>query len=203
MFSMVVLAASVAQARPVSYPDGIMPMAEHSHMGTIANVTYSPTARVAYGVQSEYRQHQESWFNGVIVNWLPWRKNMRTSQANLYFRSGLGQTHTRGKNDVGGFAGMNADWENRRYLVAYENRYFADGGKAESAFDEKLRLGIAPYKAPYEQWQPWFIVQVDHAPEDDEQVTVTPMLRMFKGAFLGEAGISHRGDIYSSVILQF
>lgn len=202
-FILMLVTASAASARPVSYPGGIMPMAEHSHMGTMANITYSPNAWMAYGVQTEYRQHEESWFNGAIVNFLPWRKNMRNSQANFYIRTGLGQTRTHGKDDVGAFAGINADWEDRRYLVAYENRYFADAGKAESAFDEKLRMGVTPYKAPYEEWQPWFILQVDHAPEDDEELTLTPMLRMFKGQFLGEAGISQRGDIYTSLILQF
>lgn len=203
MIILVMVLPITVLARPVSYPNGIMPMAEHSHHGTMANVTYSPTARVAVGVQSEYRRLEESWFNGAIVNWLPYRKNMRESQANLYVRTGLGQTHSHGKDDVGGFAGINADWESRRYLVAYENRYFADSGVGESEFDERVRLGVAPYKAPFEAWHPWFILQFDHTPEDEDNITVTPMLRMFKGNILGEAGISHRGDLYTSLTLQF
>lgn len=195
--------AANAHARPVSFPGGVMPMAEHSHMGTMANLTYSPTARLAYGIQSEYRRHEEAWFNGAIMNWMPYRNNQKSSQTNVYFRTGLGHTYTHGDDGVGGFVGFNADWESRRHLIAYENRYFVDGSDAKSKFEERFRVGIAPYIVNYEDLQPWFIVQVDHAPEDDEEVTVTPMLRVYKGQFLGEAGISHRGDLYTSVTLQF
>lgn len=202
-FSLALLLATTVHARPVSFPGGVMPMVERSRLGTMANVTYSPTARWAYGAQSEYRRHEEAWFNGAIVNWLPYRHNAAGAQTNIYLRTGLGHTRTHGDDGVGGFAGISADWESRSELIAYENRYFADGSKAKSSFEERLRLGIVPYKAAYEELQPWFILQLDHTPENDETLTVTPMMRVYQGQFLGEAGISHRGDLYTSVTLQF
>lgn len=197
--------ASAAAARPVSFPGGWMPMLEVNGKGMAGEVMYSPTARYSLGARGEYMSHGDAAFAMATYNYMFYRHNAPSSQTNMYVRSGLGNVHAQGNDALAGFVGITADWEDRDYMVAYENRYLMTGlAYVDDRFEQRFRAGIAPYRVNYEEWQPWIILQVDHQPESNLPLEISPVLRVFNGGpVLAEAGISNRGSLFTSVTLSF
>jgi hypothetical protein len=172
-----------------------------------AHVHYSPTAKMSVGVRSEYRREGEYQLNTVQMNNLLKRWNKRDSQANLYLKSGIGFAYSDagdfdGETDAAAFTGIAADWEDRRYFISYENRYIEAGDIADG-YKQSARVGIAPYIGDYGDLHTWLMLQVDHSPESDEKVTVTPLVRLFKDVHLMEAGISNQGDVLFNYVIRF
>lgn len=165
-------------------------------------VSYSPTARDAIGVRSDYLREDDAWMHAINYNRLLKRWNEADSQGNIFMLSGAGIA-TRGDEKAAvGWLGMEADWESRRYYVSYENRVIGSGVIDES-FMQRARIGIAPYIANYDGWHPWLMLQVDHRPRNDDEIVLTPLVRVFNSEVLGEAGISSTGDIMFNVTTQF
>jgi hypothetical protein len=50
------------------------------------------------------------------------------------------------------------------------------------------RAGVAPYVANFGALHTWIMVQVENNPKADNPVTVTPLLRFFRGPLLVEIG---------------
>jgi len=168
---------------------------------------YSPTAYTSVGVRSEYRRANEYQLNSVQMNNLIKRWNSKNSQANFYLKSGVGVAYSDagdfdGETEAAGFTGIALDWEDRRYFTSYENRYI-EAGDIDSSFMQSARVGIAPYIGDYGDLHTWLMLQVDHVPESDEQITVTPLVRLFKDVHLLEAGMSNQGDVLFNYILRF
>ena len=196
-----------AQARPVSYPSGWTAMVMNSGDANSVHVHYSPTAYTSVGVRSEYRREGDYLINAVQMNNLLKRWNKKDSQANLYLKSGIGIAYSDhgdfdGETDVAGYTGIAADWEDRRYFISYENRYI-EAGDIDDGYMQSARVGITPYIGDYGDLHTWLMVQVDHAPESDEKVTVTPLVRLFKDVHLMEAGVSNQGDVLFNYVLRF
>lgn len=199
------LAATAAEARPVSYPGGWMPMAEVNAHGVMGEVMYSPTARYSVGARTEYLWGEDATLAFATYNRLLYRENAKASQTNLYLRSGIGNANAYGDNALAGYVGITADWEDRDYMLAYENHYLMTGlARVDDHFEQRFRAGITPYRARYEEWQPWLILQVDHQPEAAVPLEISPVVRVFNGGpVLAEAGISNRGSIFTSLTLSF
>jgi len=196
-----------AQARPVSYPGGWTLMLSNSWDSNSAHVHYSPTARMSVGVRSEYVRGDDFYFNGVQMNNLIKRWNSKDSQANFYLKSSIGAAYSDagdfdGEVDAAGFVGIATDWEDRQYFVSYENRYM-DAGDIHDGFHQSARAGFAPYVGDYGDLHTWLMVQVDHEPESEEKVSVTPLVRLFKDTHLMEAGISNQGDVLFNYVRRF
>ncbi|MBN8543796.1 MAG: hypothetical protein J0M34_05975 [Alphaproteobacteria bacterium] len=201
--TLIFLAAN-AEARVVSYPGGTMPMFEVTEDYVSASVDYSPSAFHSFGLTTQHFTGDNAWLYTADVNWLAYRHNAPSSQTNFYLMGGAGMAEKGGETAPAGRIGMIADWEDRRWMVAYQNHYIAtDDAVLESHFEQRARVGIAPYKASYEEWQPWIILQADHEPEDDTPLEVGPVLRAFRGPILAELGITNRGNIYAALNLQF
>lgn len=204
------LAASFAThvyARPVSYPGGWTLMQMNDRDAHSVHMHYSPTARYSVGYKGEYWRDEDWQFHGVQVNYLGKRWNAPASQANFYIKSGAGVAYSDyGRFDnhtqAAAFAGIALDWEDRRYFTSYENRATYAGDIA-SFFTQKARVGIAPYVGDYGDLHTWLMLQVDHHPSKDDSITVTPLVRFFKGEYLAEAGISDNGDILLNGIIRF
>ena len=206
LFGLCVISVS-AQARPVSYPGGWTVMTMNSEDANSLHVHYSPSAKMSVGVRSEYRREGEYQLNTVQMNNLLKRWNKKDSQANLYLKSGLGFAYSDagdfdGETDAAAFTGIAADWEDRRYFISYENRYIEAGDIADG-YQQSARVGIAPYIGDYGDLHTWLMLQVDHSPESDEKVTVTPLVRLFKDVHLMEAGISNQGDVLFNYVIRF
>ena len=195
------------QARPVSYPDGWTLMAMNDGARNTAHIHYSPSARMSLGYKFEYWRDQDFYLNAVQVNNLIQRWNRPESQANFYLKSGLGIATSRagatdGESDVAGFVGLALDWEDRRYFVSYENRYTEARG-IDDFFRQSARLGWAPYEGDYGDLHTWLMIQVEHTPEAEHNITVTPLVRLFKDVHLLEAGINDRGEILFNYIFRY
>lgn len=180
--------AAPASARPVSYPGGWTIMQDNNAMYSSLHVHYSPTASDSIGLYIEDNQDMDVRFTGLQYNRLLKRWNAPQSQGNLYLKLGAGMADPFGSQDAeaGGFAGLSADWETRRVFVSYDVRGRDFAG--DQTVSHAARAGIAPYLGEEGALHTWMMVQVENTPEAEEPVTVTPLLRFFKGPLLFEAG---------------
>lgn len=199
VFATACLMAQTAQSRPISYPGGVMPMIKNDGDVNAFQLDYSPAANYAIGYTGEYWRDKEYTIQSLQFNYLVKRWNNPNSQGNFYIESGAGIAYS----DAGDFdhdiepvffTGVTADWEDRRYLVSYQNRY-TEAGKIDDFFMQSARIGIAPYEGEYGDLHTWLMLQVDHKPESDDNITVTPLVRLFKGTHLIEGGISNKGSL--------
>lgn len=191
-----------AAARPVSFAGSWMLMqmngpADHSLMAL-----YSPTAQYAVGVRTDYTRKDETWMHSLTYNRLLQRWNAPESQGNLFLQSGAGAAEGHGETSPALWGGIEADWETRRVYFAYENR-LVHAGDVEKVFTHKARAGVAPYIGGYNDLHTWLMVQVDHRPEDRDNVVITPFVRLFTTEVLTEFGVSNKKDAMINVTLQF
>lgn len=192
----------VAAARPVSYPGGWTLMQMNDGDSNSLHIHYSPTAKYSVGYKGEYWREKGWQFHGIQLNYLAKRWNQPKSQANLYFKSGAGAAFDGGEAEESGFAGIAFDWENRRFFTSYENRGVY-AGDVDKFFTQKARIGVAPYIGDYGDLHTWLMLQVDHNPSKDDEITFTPLVRMFRGNFLTEAGISDEGKVLFNAVIRF
>lgn len=196
-----------AQARPVSYPTGWTWMQTNDGDMNAAHLHYSPTARYSIGYKVEYWRDEEWQFHGAQFNYLIRRNNQRASQSNIYLKSGAGfaySDHGAFNNDIepASFIGFAYDWEDRDYFFSYENRATYAGDIAQF-FKQSARVGFTPYVGDYGDLHTWLMLQVDHAPENEHPVTVTPLVRLFKGVNLVEVGMSNQGEALFNWVVRF
>ncbi len=180
--------AAPASARPVSYAGGWTLMQENNGMYSSLHAHYSPTATDSVGLYVEQNWDIDTTFTGLQYNRLVKRWNAPASQGNVYFKLGAGAASpfAGGDADLASFAGLAADWETRRVFASYDVRA-RDFGPDESV-THAARLGVAPYIAEFGALHTWAMVQVENSPEADESLTFTPLVRLFKGPLLIEAG---------------
>lgn len=202
LFSIIVLLPLASQARPVSFPGGVMAMSMNDHMQYSQSLSYSPTARDAFGANLTYLREDDVWLETVSYNRLLKRWNRPGSQANIYLLSGVGAAQRGDESSPAATLGMEADWESRRYYASYENRYLY-AGPVERMFTQQARIGFAPVQRAYHEPQPWLMLQVDYHPTLRDNVVVTPLVRIFTPQALGEFGISNRGDVLANAVFQF
>lgn len=191
-----------AAARPVSFADSWMVMSMNGPADHSLTAIYSPTAEYALGVRTDYTRKNESWMHSLTYNRLLRRWNAPESQGNLFLQSGIGGAEGHGETSPAAWAGIEADWETRRVYFAYENR-FVHAGDVDKSFTHKARAGVAPYVAGYDELHTWLMVQLDHRPEDRDNVVVTPFVRLFNTVALGELGVSNKKDVMFNLTLQF
>lgn len=201
------LSAQCSLARPVSYPGGVT--ADISNNGDEHSVLlhYSPSAKYSLGIRSEYRRAGEYLLTGFQLNNLVKRWNKKDSQMNLYLKSGIGyadRNSSRLENDskIAIFSGISGDWESREYFISYENRYL-EAGSLDDFFMQRVRVGMAPYIADYGALHTWLMVEVEHIPESENNITLTPLVRLLKDVHRFEAGISSNRDVLLNWAVRF
>ena len=193
------------QARPVSYPGGWTIMQMNGGDSHSLHLHYTPSLSYSIGYKAEYMRNDEYMLNSIQHNILAKRWNKEDSQANLYVKSGVGIASKRqGENDdaLAVYTGIAADWETRRWFTSYENRGLL-AGDIDNHFHQKARVGVAPYVAEYGNLHTWLMVEVEHRPEGDNPWTVTPLVRLFKGPALIEAGLSNHNDVLFNAVYRF
>ena len=202
---------TTAAARPVSYPDAwtVQTFNEATRNAGLAHYTLDP--KTALGLRVEDRGYGDHAFVGVQANRLLRRWNAPASQANLYLKGGVGlargtfggaETEARGA----GFAELAADWEDRRWFVSAAARAYAVEG--ETRAEQSARVGLAPYVAEFGRVHTWLMVQLDHRPDipaetGAQALTVTPLVRLFKGPVLVEAGYSTNDEPLFNLTYRF
>lgn len=201
-----VAASAPVHARPVSYEGGWTVMQMNSDALSSLHVHYSPSARWSVGWLEAWDREEDWVFTGAQLNRLVWRRNTRQSQANLYLKGALGGAGAASAPlDVeswGGMAEIAADWETRRLFASYAATLWEAGGLGGGA-SQAARLGLAPYLGDYGDLHTWLMVELRHRPEAEDAVTVTPMLRFFKGVQLVELGATDRGDAVFNWVIRF
>lgn len=196
-----------AEARPVSYPTGWTVMQNNNADMHSLHLHYSPTAKYSVGYKAEYWRKEDWQLHAVQLNYLAKRWNAPQSQANFYIKSGLGVAYSDyqtfdGKTEPAAFTGIALDWEDRRWFTSYENR-LNYAGDIDKSFRQKARVGVAPYIGDYGDLHTWLMLEVEHQPEAEQEITVTPLVRLFKGEYLAEAGVSSEGDVLLNWIIRF
>jgi len=201
LFSLFLLLPCVVMARPVSYPGGVTIMQMNDSDANTLHVHYSPSVKYSIGYKGEYWRDSGWKFHGVQLNNLLKRWNAPASQANFYLKSGLGVIRS-DKDEFAAFSGIAFDWEDRQKFFMYENRVYR-AGDLDQFFSQKIRLGITPYIGDYGDLHTWLMLQVDHRPEANDNITITPIIRFFKSDYLTEIGISEDGDALLNFIIRF
>ena len=195
-------------SRPVSYPGGFTLMQMNDRYFSNLHLHFSPTSRYSLGLKIENHRENKYFFYGIQYNYLFKRINKKNSQANFYFKSAFGSTHTDESPNSGyqvpsGFFGFAADWEDRRFFTSYENKSFY-ASDISKYFFQKFRIGIAPYIGDYGDLHTWLMIQVEHLPkEDGEEINITPLFRFFKNVFLLETGLSLDKEAVLNLIIRF
>ena len=163
---------------------------------------YSPTAKHSIGWRHEYLRDVKAHADTLQINNLLKRWNAPASQANLYLKSGVGVAYEDGKTDPAAFTGIATDWEDRRYFISYENRFFwADN--IDKHAKHKARVGWAPYEGDYGDLHTWFMLQADYDAGQNDNFSVTPLVRFFKGPTLLEAGYNLDDSLLFNFVHRF
>ena len=191
-----------SEARPISYAGGVSIMTMNDGDSNSVNVQYSPTSTYSIGYVLEHWRDENYNIHAMQVNNLLKRWNNPDSQGNLYLESGFGVSDKGGGLNPVAFTGITTDWEDRRFLVSYKNRV-TTGEKINDFFMQSARVGVAPYIGEFGDLHTWVMVEARHSPEAKDPFTVTPLIRMFKGTNLVEAGISNKGDVMFNWMHQF
>jgi hypothetical protein len=186
------LAAPPAIAHPVTFPGNLMTMAEVDRDWKELNAWYTFAPRHAAGPgYMEFRSGdgaRKREVPNVHYNFRAARWNWPDAQANIYLQAGLGQATG---NDFGGshavfLPGFQADYETRRIYTAY-SWHGMRGGPVKHVF-HKAQAGFSFYAVDYDDWQPWFILDVRRTSNLGMDTEVTPTLRLIHKSLFLEAG---------------
>lgn len=192
-----------AAAKPISYVDGTMVMQENDETGHTLNLDYTIDPKLAVGLYAKKEVGGKEFETiGPQINTLIKRWNMPDGQANIFNMTGAGVSHYQGDNEFSAWTGFLADYETRRIFTSYEIRGMY-AGDIEKSIWQRARVGVAPYKANYDDLNTWFMVQVDDHPAKDQTVVVTPLVRFFYKTTLVEAGYSSNNHVMLNMVLQF
>jgi hypothetical protein len=192
---LVVLGSANAKAMAVAYSESLGIMSYNEALSSEQFLNYSFTSHLAAG--SRYIRYNTT--GGIRQFFIPeadallHRWNNLDSQANLYFSAGYGAQSFQNQTSGAALGDFEADWESRKYyldanvqdVLAADQRQF---------FSTRLRGGIAPYIADYNELSTWLIFQVETKPFLYDQPSLTPLVRLFYRNVLVEIGSSFEGD---------
>lgn len=201
------LAAPPALAHPVTFPGNLMVMGEVDRNWQEFNAWYTFAPRHAAGAgymgfRSEDGARKREVPN-VHYNFRAARWNWPDAQANVYLQAGLGRATG---NDFAGsetvlLPGFQADYETRRIYAAY-SWHGMRGGPVKHVF-QKAQAGFSFYAVEYDEWQPWFILDVRKTSNLGMDTEVTPTLRLIHKNLFVEAGAVEGERLRLNVMYNF
>lgn len=201
-FLLATLLVMPAQARPITYPGGWSAMSMNDPDMNNVQIYYTLTPKASVGWRHEYWRDPKAHMDAVQVNFLLKRWNGPQSQANLYFKPGMGWAYDVDESEPVIYGGISADWEDRRYYVSYGNE-FRSSGDINNKAAHTARIGIAPYVGDYGDLHTWFMLQADYDAGKADDFSVTPLVRFFKGTTLMETGINLDGGVFFHLMQTF
>lgn len=193
-----------AQAKPVTWEGGWQIMSMNDPDINALHVMYTVTPTLSIQNRADYMREDKIFLGGLQLNYLLERWNFPNAQGNIYVSGGVGMADDNHHNDqsAAAFANMLADYETRRFFISYE----ADGlaaGNVTNQLWHRGRIGLAPYEGDYHDVHTWIMLQTDLRANMDDEVSVTPMVRMFKTNWMLEAGVNTDGKGMFNAIIQF
>jgi hypothetical protein len=197
---------SIAEAKPISYVDGVMAMQENDETGHTFSVDYTITPNYAVGWYDKWEENEKGGrdysvhgpeFNTLIKRW-----NLEDGQGNIYNSTGAGIAEGDGKTRGAAWTSFMADYETRRIYSSYEIRGMA-ADDINAYVWQRARLGAAPYAAGYNDVATWLMMQVDDHPGKTETYVATPLVRLFYKSSLVEVGYSSNKHLMFNWELQF
>ena len=201
---MALLGGFSVEAKPLTYPGGWQTTAEASGDAFMLLNSYTITPTFGLGLQNEYDREADYQMHSLSITHRLWRGNSPDSQGNLFLLSGAGYARADGgtAESPAAYTGILADWEDRRIYTEYQNRY-VHAGDVNREYTQKARIGVAPYIAESGALHTWLILQVDHKPKADDPIKVTPLVRLFQGSTMIEAGINEDAEPLFHFMYQF
>jgi hypothetical protein len=191
-----------AQARPIAYPGGWSVMTMNDPYMNTLEAFYTPDPSYSLGWRHDYWRDEEANMDALQFNYLLKRWNNPGSQGNFYLKAGTGAAYGGDDTAAAFYGGMDADWESRRWFVSYGNT-FTKAGSIKSDATHTARIGIAPYIGDYGDIHTWLMLQADYWPGREDNFSLTPLVRLFHGAVLGEAGVNLDGGAFFHLMLTF
>lgn len=186
-----ILQAGPGEARPVSYQGGWTLIEETDRQSTSGLIHYTPDPNYSVGLRLDWDRENDLLFVGPQATWLAKRWFAADSQANLYFWGAAGTVQGIEGNPADSKAGyqlgLMSDWETRRFFLSYRATV-RDFGSLDRSAMQAARFGIAPYEGDTGDLHTWLMLELDHRPDDDEPLGITPLMRFFYGPVLFEAG---------------
>ena len=203
----VVSSSHTALARNVSYVGGGTLLSNYNDDSFSSLFHYTPHRTFSLGYRYEYFRDREWHYNGIQLNYLAKRWNNPDSQANFYVLSGIGNAFSNYEDldeerETAGFIGISTDWEDRRFFVSYENRY-VQAGSIDESFTQKARVGVAPYIEEFGGLHTWLMLELNHKEQRDNNFTLTPLVRFFKGNIMTELGWTIDGGAMANLRILF
>jgi hypothetical protein len=206
-FAISLLVPPLAVAHPVTFPRNLMVMGEVDRNAKDFNAWYTFAPRHAAGPgYMEFRADdgsREREIPNLHYNFRPARWNWPDAQANIYLQAGLGEA--RGNDFAGAHTvflpGVQADYETRRVYFAYR-WHGITGGPVRHSFNN-AQAGFAFYAGEYDEWSPWFILDVRKMSNLSMDTEVTPTLRLIHKTLFLEAGAADLKRLRVNVMYNF
>lgn len=201
------IAAPAAFAHPVTFPDNLMLMGEVDRNWKDFNAWYTFSPRQAAGPgYMEYRSEDGSrkrQIPNLHYNFRAARWNWADAQANIYLQLGAGSATG---NDFSGsrtvfMPGFQADYETRHIYTA-ARWHGVRGGPVKNDFSN-LQAGFALHAGEYDDWSPWFILDVRKMSNLGMDTEVTPTLRLVHKTMFFEAGAVDGKRLRLNLMLNF
>lgn len=190
-------------AHPVSYQGATSVMSYNKDQENELLVTYSFKSYFAAAL--EYYKVEKVTYTVPRLDFLLKRWNNEDSQGNIYLSGGYGTERSFDEQVGVGFASAEADWESRKYYTSLQyNRFFRkDTANADRTDfeDTKLRAGVAPYLADFNEINTWLILEAEKM--NDKSVQLTQYVRLFYKNVLIEVGAGFDGGWAFNYMVHF
>jgi hypothetical protein len=185
----------------MGFKDAVMVMGEASSANKDWMVNYSFTSKDALGASYHLWKGDGKTpgmrvaHTGLSYTRLVKRWNSEGSQANVWFGVDIGNTTDAlsfSGSKFGAMPSVQLDWETTRLdALGYASTLKISGGPQYPTY--KMQAGFSFFEAEYDEWQPWFVVEVKHMPGMYAKPEVTPFLRVISKSLYIELGANLQG----------
>lgn len=202
------------EAKPIAFARGTTLMTEYGGGGMLeAQAFYAPSYRYSIGVsalrlENEFGRRDQ---HVARANYLLKRWNLPKAQGNAFVYGGIGSAEDRqfgrATRHFASSAGWQADYETRWIYSSLRMDWNHANNKTFRI--DTLQLGLAPYAHDYTDWATFFVLQ---ARNYEGQIAARPLasgietaalVRLFRGNFWIEAGVTDQGKPQAMLMLNY
>lgn len=202
------------QAKPIAFARGTTLMTEYGGGGMLeAQAFYAPSYRYSLGVSALRLENEFGRRDQQVVraNYLLKRWNLPKAQGNTFIYGGLGAAQERGfdrtTRHFASSAGWQADYETRWLYTSLRMDW--NHANSKTFRIDTLQFGLAPYAHDYTDWATFFVVQARNyegqigARALATGVETAALIRLFRGNFWLEAGVTDQGKPQAMLMVNY